>query len=213
MAFHGFIKALKDVIKSGFQFLPLFLGVALLVFGSITANYAFLYVFLGMFALAPLANYIMYQLTSLLSVFIRGAALFKKGEALAPFDEPTDPSFGFSIMIFFFTYLLTNAAYLIKEHKESTTTDQLVRSRAIISIILVGIAAVAYIGLRIKNNENVAETPLGMFVLASTSAAVAYGWFYLMYSCGKMSVADVYGIENNALVSLYTNKVCLAISE
>jgi hypothetical protein len=203
MVFNEFIKSTKDGVYVGLQFLPLFTGSSLLTIGSASANYSFLYVFLGMFVLVPLAVIILAAIPFL--------ALFKGSESIFPIVSSTADaagiSYGYSMMIFFFSYLITNAAYIIK-----TNSEAVVRGRMSISIIIAGISALTYLFMRIKNFSKVPESTLGLVVLGLAAAGLGYSWYYLLYSCNKSNVADIYGVENNIAISKAENKVCVAFA-
>ena len=111
------------------------------------------------------------------------------------------------MMIFFFSYLITNAAYIIK-----TNSEAVVRGRMSISIIIAGLSALTYLFLRIKNFSKVPESTLGLVVLGLAAAGLGYSWYYLLYSCNKSNVADIYGVENNIAISKAENKVCVAFA-
>ena len=203
MVLNEFIKSTKDGVHVGLQFLPLFTGSSLLTIGSASANYSFLYVFLGMFVLVPLAVMILAAIPFL--------ALFKGSESIFPIVSSTADaagiSYGYSMMIFFFSYLITNAAYIIKSNSEAV-----VRGRMSISIIIAGLSALTYLFLRVKNFSKVPESTLGLVVLGLAAAGLGYSWYYLLYSCNKSNVADIYGVENNIAISKAENKVCVAFA-
>ncbi len=204
MVFNEIIKSTKDGVQVGVQFLPLFTGSSLLTIGTASANYSFLYVFLGMFVLIPLAIIILSAIPYI--------TLFKGSESIFPIVSSSmegagSASYGYSMMIFFFAYLITNAAYIIKSNNESV-----VRGRMSISIFIAGLSALAYLFLRIKNFGKVPESVLGFVVLGLVSAGLGYSWYYLLYSCDKSNVADIYGVENNIAVSKADNKVCVSFS-
>ena len=212
MVFNQFVKSTKDGVYTGVQHMPLFLGSSLLTIGTASANYSFLYLSIGMFALVPL-SVILLNAIPLLELFKE----LKTPESIFPADlgAPSasipdavkSASYGYSMMIFFFSYLLTNASYLLKQ-----TEKPVVRGRMSISILIVGLSALAYLFFRLKNFEKVAETGLGMFLLAITSIILGWAWYYLLYSCGKSNIADVFGVENNIAVASSQKKVCVSFT-
>jgi len=212
MVFNQFVKSTKDGVYTGLQHTPLFLGSSLLTIGAASANYSFLYLFLGMFALVPLSVYLLNAIPFL--------ELFKEGktpETIFPADmgapSTTLPdaiksaSSGYSMMIFFFSYLITNASYLLQQNENSV-----VRGRASISILIVGLSALAYLFFRLKNIDKTAESVLGMVILGAVAITLGWAWYYLLYSCGKSNIADVFGVENNVAVSSSGNKVCVSFT-
>jgi hypothetical protein len=211
MVFNEFIKSTKDNVNIGVQFLPLFTGSSLLTIGTATANYSFLYLFIGMYVLLPLIMIVLDTVT--IGKFT--TYLFSRSESIFPIVESTGAgagagaglSYGYAMMIFFFSYLITNAAYLIRSNE-----DSVVRGRASIAILIVLLSALAYIFLKIKNMGKIAESPLGLALIGLGAVGLGYSWYYLLYSCNKSSLADVFGVENNVAVSKSNNTVCVAFS-
>jgi hypothetical protein len=212
MVFNQFVKSTKDGVYSGLQHAPLFLGSSLLTIGTASANYSFLYLFIGMWALVPLSVILLSAIP-----YIELFKGLKTPESIFPAEMSTitaslpesiqSASYGYSMMIFFFSYLITNASYLIK-----TNENSVVRGRASISILIVGLSALAYIFFRLKNFEKTAESITGLFILGVAAIILGWAWYYLLYSCGKSSIADVFGVENNVAVSKGGNKVCVAFA-
>jgi uncharacterized membrane protein len=208
MSFGTFVKSARDVIKTGLQFTPLFLGVSLFTIGITTCNIPFMILFAGMFLLLPLAVLLLTWIFKFTPI-----PLFKASESLFPIvQDSTDSfniSFGFSMLIFFFAYLLTNAGYLIKNNE-----DPVIRGRASISIGIVGFSALAYIISRILSLDKAPETGTGIAVLLVAASLLAWGWFDGMKRCDEEkcqnSWGDVYGVENNKLVATQERNICIS---
>ena len=208
MSFGTFVKSARDVIKTGLQFTPLFIGVSLLTIGITTCNIPFMILFAGMFLLLPLAVMLLNFIFSFTPI-----PLFKASESLFPIVEDSKDiigsSFGFSVLIFFFAYLLTNAGYLIKNNE-----DPVIRGRASISIGIVGFSALAYIASRILSLDNVPETGPGFIILLVVASLLGWGWYDAMKRCDEEkcqnSWGDVYGVENNKLVATQQRSICIS---
>jgi hypothetical protein len=208
MSFGTFVKSARDVVKTGLQFLPVFIGFSLLTIGIITCNVPFMILFAGMFLLLPLAVLILNFIFKFTPF-----PLFKGSESLFPIVEDSkggmDASFGFSMLIFFFAYLLTNAGYLIENNE-----DPVIRGRASISVAIVGISAVAYIISRIMSFDKIPESETGFVVFLIVASLLGWGWYDAMKRCDEEkcqnSWGDVYGVENNKLVATTERKVCIS---
>lgn len=212
MVFNQFVKSTKDGVYTGLQFLPLFTGSSLLTIGATSANYSFLYLFIGMFALIPL-SVILLNAIPFLELFKElktSESIFPASLGAVTSELPEtikSASYGYSMMIFLFSYLITNASYLMKQNENSV-----VRGRATISILIVGLSALAYLFFRLKNFDKTAESVLGMGILGIIAIILGWAWYYLLYSCGKSNIADVFGVENNVAASSSGNKVCISFT-
>lgn len=212
MVFNQFVKSTKDGVYTGLQFLPLFTGSSLISIGAASANYSFLYLAIGMFALIPLSVMLLNAIP-----FLELFKGLKTPESIFPAtlgavaselpETIKSASYGYSMMIFLFSYLITNASYLMKQNENSV-----VRGRASISILIVGLSALAYLFFRLKNFEKTAESVTGLVVLGAVAITLGWAWYYLLYSCGKSNIADVFGVENNVAVSSSGNKVCVSFT-
>ena len=205
MSFGTFVKSARDVINTGLHFLPVFLAFTIFTVGITTWNISFILLFVGMFAVLPLGVILFTYIFRFTPI-----PLFKSTESLFPIVEAAAKnanssnnhiSFGFSMLIFLFTYLIANAAQLIKTNEEPE-----IRGRASMSIAIVSIVAIIYFVSHIL--KETPETGVGIGVLTILGISLGVSWFYMMDACGK-SIADVYGVENNKYVTEESAALCV----
>jgi hypothetical protein len=204
MSFATFIKSARTTIHTGLRFLPVFLAFTILTIGLTTCNIPFILLFIGMFAFLPIGIFVLQKITQYMSIplFQSTESLFPIVEAAAKNAENTTEhiSYGYSILIFLFTYLIANAVHLIQTNEEPE-----IRGRGTMSVLIVITVLIMYFISHILNKP--AETTTGLVLLTTLSVLFGIGWFYAMSGCGK-AVADIYGVENNKYVTEASARVC-----
>ena len=220
----SFIKSTKDFINNAMKYAPLFIGLALLVFGLITNNLAYLMSFAGMFLIIPIIVYVLY--------FVFDVLIAKKYPAFRLFEEgisgnqyafimpletdgqATAPFMWYAMIMFFMSYLIINgkALYDYEVKNISQTKEDSRKMRSLIGMIVSSIVLIALLSFR-TSYMAVPETAVGLVVLGIAAIAFAFGWFDFLASCSSpaknVHLDDLYGIKTNILTPS-PRKICVA---
>lgn len=215
----GLICGLRNLLDQGFRSLPTILGGASLFLGLTQGNVNWLFFFVGMFVLVPLAVFITNGSVELLfsvlpSSLVPPAALWKVPQGAAeacglllsaktPAGTPADtivvPTIWMSMIAFFFTYIFSNALKLYNKDPANGSSSAKVSARknqALLSMITVVALAVIFTVLRYGTS---CETGLGITVAWLLGGGLGYGWYSFMRSCGLGRLDDIFGISNRLL--------------
>lgn len=225
----SFIKSTKDFINITIKFAPLFIGVALLVFGLISANWPYVLLFIGMFLLTPIIVYILYYLTTLVNFTGKffgkdlGLALWEEGTAYgllfptAGDDTPASaPFMWFAMFMFFMSYLFISARGLYNYTMKGSVPEKerARKMRAVIGMVAPIILTGAVLAYR-SSRGLIMETELGLVVISGAVIYGAYLWNKMLVGCSSHPVYldDVYGVKTNIInPSLEKKTVCIAQS-
>ena len=211
------ICAARNFLDQGFRSLPTILGGATLILGLTQGNLNFLFFFVGLFIVAPLAALVVNGLTefvfaNFLTFIPQELWLVRGGTSeqcsmftVFPSSIPASamnavPSYWMTIMAFFFFYLFANAVNLYTKQSSSKAPKEAVdarKSQAIIGMIMLGITGVVFTILRYAKTG--CETGLGVLVSILVGGSLGYGWYEFMRSCGLGRLDDLFGISNRIL--------------
>jgi hypothetical protein len=212
-----FICAARNFLDQGFRSLPTILGGATLLLGLTQGNLNFLFFFVGLFIVAPLAaliaNGLLEFLFSNILTFIPQELWLVKSSGsdqcsiftTLPSNLPTSalnavPSYWMTIMAFFFFYLFANAVSLYTKQSSSKAPKEAIDARkaqAMIGMILLAITGVVFTIIRYAKTG--CETGLGVLVSILMGGSLGYGWYEFMRACGLGRLDDLFGISNRIL--------------
>jgi hypothetical protein len=215
----SFICSARNFMDQGFRSLPTILGGFTLIVGLIQGNFNFLFFFVGLFILAPLAALIVNGLTELLFTSLPESIsipqelwLIPNGAAVQcsmfpmsvgggiPGAANSVPSYWFTMMAFFFSYLFVNAYSLYNKQSNSKAPQEAVsarKSQATISMVM--IVALGIITTILRYAKTGCETGLGVLISILLGTGLGVGWYKFMRSCGLGRLDDLFGISNRLL--------------
>lgn len=211
-----FICGARNFVSQGFRSLPALLGFAILLLGLTQGNVNFMFLFVGMFLVAPLAallanlvidfagSYLPPSITSFLQVENATApqcVIFTTplGDG-APIPMTVTPSFWMTMIAFFFVYLFSNAyrVYTLQTNsKASKTSVEARKSQSVMAMTLV--VGLGIVTTMVRYSTTGCETAIGVLTSWLVGGGVAYGWYSFMRKCGLGRLDDVFGIQNRIL--------------
>jgi len=125
------------------------------------------------------------------------------------------PTYWFTIMFFFFGYLVQNAISLYIEEPRANADPEKVnnrKSQSIISLIMITILGIFTAAA--KTALQGGETLLGIIMASLTGTILAYFWFHFLKRCGAGRLEDVFGIQARILPESSTaNKPIVCLSD
>jgi hypothetical protein len=211
-----FICGVRNFVSQGFRSLPALLGFAILLLGLTQGNINLLFLFVGMFLVAPMAalltnlgfdfigSYLPPSLASFLMVENATApqcVIFTTSLANgAPIPMTVTPSFWMTIVAFFYVYLFNNAyrVYTLQESsKASKNSVEARKSQSIMAMTLV--VALGILTTIVRYASTGCETALGVLASWLIGGGVAYSWYSFMRKCGLGRLDDIFGILNRIL--------------
>lgn len=210
----SFAKNLRLMIQQSFLSLPLLLIGWSLFLGSLQGNIGLLVLFLGHLTVVPLAGLISNTLLEFLFKKLSSDRfllnLIQVGNSdvcnLVPGSTdfaipflPVAPSLWMSHIIFFFSFLLSNA-YSIYFMKPADNADpekvERRKTQVLISIILSTV--IAFVLILMRKLLVGCETWLGMAVAFLTMVPLGYGWYSFARECSARD-SDIFGIVQKVL--------------
>ncbi len=211
----SFFKTLRQYITQTFLSLPLLLIGWALFLGSLQGNIGLLVLFLGHFLAVPLATFLLntvleFVVTKLSSNVFYGLSFIQAPNAdvcnLIPgktnYGIPflgVAPSIWVAQVLFFFSFLLSNAYGVYTMESPANADQEKVdrrKTQALISMILTAVFAVVFIlGRKILVG---CETWTGILVALSTIPFLGYGWYRLARECSARD-SDIFGIVQKIL--------------
>jgi len=180
-------------------------------------NINFLFFFVGLAMLTPLATFLINVLWELLfsntpswltippllwkvnAATAETCGLFTSITSSHPETINVVPSYWLSIMSFFFSYLILNAQNLYNKESSSKASKPAIDARknqTMISMIILSITAILFTLIRYSSS---CETGLGVIVSWLLGGGLAYGWYAFMRQCGLGRLDDIFGISNRLL--------------
>jgi hypothetical protein len=209
----GFFAVTRNTIVSGFLALPIVLITVAGFLATSTANVGFMLVFLAQIFVIPLLQFLLGFLRSFGSIqriFQLDPTLtyakVSKGCAISPVDVapdmiPPPTSYWMANVLFFTTYILTNAYSLYSVATETKdpdpTKEENRKAQALTAFILtLGTAIVLisnyymYVGC---------ETPGSLALALLLYVPLGYGWYKLAEFCG-LRTADTFGIASQLFI-------------
>jgi hypothetical protein len=211
----SFVKNLRILIQQSFLSLPLLLIGWSLFLGSLQGNIGLLVLFLGHLTVVPLTS--LFSNTLLEFVFkkldgpTRNLLDFiqvDNSDICSLVPGKTDygvpflgvaPSLWMSHIVFFFSFLISNAVSLYTMKASENADPEKVerrKSQALLSIILSSVLVVVLILMR-KFLVG-CETWVGIFMAAALLGPLGYGWYRLARECSAKD-SDIFGIIQSIL--------------
>lgn len=222
------ISDIRTFLYGGFATLPLTIAGTLLVLGLMTANYAMLFLLVGLIIVTPLLSALLnVSLNSLLpmlglSNFFTLSSSSESCNIVIPYYSSKQSvttinsqviSPWLSIVSFFFSYLLFNGIELINRPEisesitisssskpDTNTVENKINNRK--NQALISIISIIAIGLSIIIYRLVmtgCETKTCGVITILAFSSLGYGWFKLLSSVGQDRLSDIFGIANRLL--------------
>ena len=211
----SFVKNLRGMIQQSFLSLPLLLIGWSVFLGSLQGNIGLLVLFLGQLTAVPLTCIIsntvlefvlkkMESPTSLLLRYIQtdNADVCNLVPGKTDYGVPfltVAPSYWMAQVLFFSSFLLSNAAAIYSMEPSSKADPEKVANRktqALLSIIITTVlTVVAILGRKFLVG---CETWIGMLVALLIIPPLGYGWYRLARQCSARD-SDIFGIVQKIL--------------
>lgn len=202
----GIVTTIKGLLYGGFVSLPLVIIGIVLFLATTLGNIGLIMLALGHIFLVP---FITFFANLLHEYFFKDSPYFKVPSTdlcqLIPSIAPTTaqtfvgPSYWMAHVVFFFTFLITNASTLYAKEAPANADPNKVENRkaqTMTAIILSVVTFVLLVALRYLFMG--CETPLGIFFAFLLLIPVGYGWYELAIVCGARD-ADIFGILQKIL--------------
>lgn len=227
---------IRVFIYGGIRSLPLTIAGFFLIFGIMTANYAMMIFLFAFMLIVPVIAYILTKLIDFttLSTNKYTGKYFKAGESdlcplILPFKdnnlEPVETrevtaftTSWLSMMVFFLSYMLTNATFLHNLEPASPVTVQSQKlisnrkSQAMLSIILTVLLSIVVLIYRYSSG---CENIVGILSTIIIFGFFGYSWYNVISQLGQNRLSDLFGISNRMLTpqSLYgTGVACFPVA-
>lgn len=205
-SFYEFVVTLKDFLHVGFLKFPLIITGTLFVLGLVTVNTAYLWVTMGAIVTAAavwilqlIFNVILSKKPDWASVFTvlpnEFCSILTVGKQTGQVN--VTPSYWYSLVIFFATYLFMNALKIYNRPpgSQSTAEPDTLNNRQFQASMCMGlIVLLTFILAYLRfNYASSCETILG-FVLSLGAIGIGVGWFNMLSDCGEDRAYDLFGI-------------------
>jgi hypothetical protein len=209
----GFFTVTRNTIVSGFLALPIVLITVAGFLATSTANIGFMLVFLAQIFVIPLVQFILGYLRSfgvIQSIFRLDPNLSyantSKSCAISPVDVKSDmvpppTSYWMANVLFFTTYVLTNAFTLYSVPPEAKDVDSSKeenrKAQALTAIVLtLGVSLMLIVNYYLYVG---CETPGSLALALALYVPLGYGWYRLAELCG-LRTADTFGIASQLFI-------------
>lgn len=213
-----FVKSLRTSLQQSFLSLPLILVGWSLFMGAAQGNIGLLVLALGQISVVPLSTF----LSNIVLQYI-GKKLFENQytgdwtpyitilnkESCNLIPDAVDlaavpnlgiaPSFWMTHVIFFFSFLISNAVHLLTMKAAENADPEKVQNRkaqATLSIVISSILFVLIVGVRYLVTG--CETLTGMAVAALIATPLGYSWFKVAQKC-SLRDSDIFGVIQKIL--------------
>lgn len=226
-SFYEFVATLKDFLHIAFLKFPLIITGTLIILGLITVNTAFLWVSFGailtasaVFIVQLIFNLILIKVPQYTDLFCVPpndfcSILTTTGKATGAVN--VSPSYWYSILFFFMTYLFMNAnqIYNTPAGAQSTTDPDTYNNRQFQASMCMGLIVlftVIFVIMRVKYASN-CETIIGL-LLSTGAIGIGYAWFNALVDCGENRAFDLFGILGRILPpSTVAPQACIMSNE
>lgn len=213
--------SLRNLLSQGFRSLPVLIGSSVLVLGLVQANFNFLFFFVGLFLVVPVAALLLNVLIEFVFSKWPLSGWIEKGlwqvpiasaEQCALFATPVVgfemeramaftvvPSYWMTMIAFLLSYLFSNALNLYNKPSVENAPQEGVtarKSQATLAMILLVVSGIVFTWLRYATT---CETSLGILVSWILGGSLAGMWHSFMMSCGLGRLDDMFGISNQLL--------------
>lgn len=209
----SFVCGMRNFLDQGFRSLPTILANSILLLGLLQGNLTYLFFFVGLFILAPSASL----------ALNKGLYYFFKNSTSSNFFAPNGnaeqcqmfpvfsssslggsafvvPSYWTTIVSFFFTYLITNAAYIYTAPAQKDSSEEAIKRRKFktgSSMFVLAAFFIIFMILRFSVSD--CETTLGMLVGTVWGGGLGYLWYRALRDCGLGQFDDIFGIQTQIL--------------
>lgn len=200
----GLIENVRQMIAMAFMGLPLMLIAFFFFVGFGLGNVGMIILFLGQITVVPAAVALSNTLLGFLPLGPYTKVISRDICNLVPSAKQAGflsvaPSYWMAEVLFFVSYLITNAAFLYNEVPQDKAVESKVRHRkeqALTAIILTTLVTLILVALRFLVTE--CETALGIALAGAVAIPLGVGWYYFASLCGARN-ADVFGIAAKML--------------
>lgn len=207
----SFATTLRSLLTESFLFLPFVLAGWSFFMGMVQGNVALLVLFLGQAIAVPLLSSVMNKVLQFVSkqtgLFSTTAITILDNDVCQLFPSSTPgtefvdaaPTAWLAQVVFFFSFLISNAAALYaRKEREGADPEKVGRrkTQAMFSLIMSSIALVAL--LFIRGFYTGCETLSGAILGASVLGVFGYSWYKLAEACSARD-ADIFGIVQGIL--------------
>lgn len=209
----GFFTVTRNTIVSGFLALPVVLITIAGFLATSTANVGFMLVFLAQIFVIPVLQFLLGFLRSI-GIFQRifmldstlSYATTSKSCAISPVDVkpdmiPPPTSYWMANILFFTTYVLSNAYALYTAKPETATPDPTKeenrKAQALTAFVLtLGVSIIFIVNYYLYVG---CETPGSLALALLLYVPLGYGWYKLAEYCG-LRTADTFGIAGQLFI-------------
>jgi len=211
---NGILQSIRTTLLMSFRTLPLILISFVGFLGMGLGNMGLFILFVGQVLIVPIATILLQTITGMIlpPTSVNGSAFFVRSSNVglivpdSSFDSPfqnVTPSFWMMHVLFFATYMVSNAMAILSLPVDSKLDPIIVSNRkskakTIIAVIF-GMTVLVTI-LRFITNT---ETFLGIMLAILAAWGLGYGWYELAAICGARA-ADVFGVMQQILPSSAT---------
>jgi hypothetical protein len=211
----------KDMIIAAFLGLPLMIIAYTFFIGFGLGNVGMIMLFVGHAVVIPVLTPLLHLLTGRLFNPVPGKDVCKLVPSAAS-STPTSipqffsryvgtstsisgytniyPSYWATHVVFFASYLITNAVYLYLQDADANAPDRKVKLRkeqALTSIVVTSIVLLLILYARIVATGG-CETFIGIIIALLAGGGAGFGWYYLASLCG-IRASDVFGIAGRMI--------------
>jgi hypothetical protein len=202
----SFATTLRSLLTESFLFLPFVLAGWSFFMGMVQGNVALLVLFLGQAIAVPLLSSTLNKILQFLSkqtgLFNTTAITILDTDVCQLFPTATPgtdfvdaaPTAWLAQVVFFFSFLMSNAAALYsRKEREGADPEKVTRrkTQALFSLILSSLALFALLFIRAFYTG--CETLPGALIGATVLGSFGYGWYKLAEACSARD-ADIFGI-------------------
>lgn len=215
MSIESTIILLKEFVTHGIQILPLIICAFSVIIGCGVGNVAYLFLALGIVVLVPITNAILNpSLNWILDFFLSSRPELYKihpsvdcsvlgmsvGNPPAVW-QPSIPSYWWSSVVFFGSYMFLNALQLATREAPANAQANKVQARkaqAGMAMAIILVLTASLLIYRFTQNRE-CETWIGISLGTVLYSALAYGWFNALKSCSGDALTDMFGIAGRMM--------------
>ncbi|NBR61585.1 MAG: hypothetical protein EBT86_08025 [Actinobacteria bacterium] len=221
-SFFSFFEDIRTFLFGGISTFPLTIAGTFLLIGLMTANYAFLFFLIGFLIIVPITQVLLnWGFGTLFDIIGLPSNIYKVYDhdscnLILPFQYfesfsvprtrsdklmTAVPGLWTSMIIFFFSYLITNGVALYTRESGNPGADPNKvgkrKSQAMTSIILTAFLGVVFIIFRYRLTG--CDTLLGLAIALGFYGWLGYSWYIALSGIGEDRLSDLFGIANRLL--------------
>lgn len=220
-SFFSFFEDIRTFLFGGLSTFPLTIAGTFLVIGLMTANYAFLFFLIGFLILVPISQTLLNWIFSLVFTKIGVPDNYFKiyehdsCKLVLPFQYfeifsqprtrpdhlvPAVPGLWTAMIVFFFSYIVTNGIALYRRHSADNANPNKVghrKSQAMTSVAVTILLAIVFLVMRYILTG--CDTMLGLIIAVLFYGWFGYSWYAALSSIGEDRLSDLFGIANRLL--------------